>query len=264
MNPAGRQRCSEALERARRTAIPVSPLTDAEPELPLEDAYAIAQLGVAARLADGARLTGHKIGLTSTAVQAQLGVDQPDYGALLDDMEVPASGTVAAGRLLAPRVELEFAFRLRAPLEGPGVTDADVVAATAALQPAIEIVDSRIADWRITLADTVADNASSGAYVLGGESFALEALDPEATEVSLSVDGEVRETGRAAAVLGHPVRAVTWLANALGAFGTRLEAGQVILSGACTRMVDARPGEAFRGDFGPFGTVEVTFAKAAA
>ncbi len=261
MDESSHRHYADALERARRDGTPVAPLTEAEPELALEDAYAIQQVGVAARLEAGARLIGHKIGLTSTAVQAQLGVDQPDFGALLDDMSVP-DGVVAAGRLLQPRVEAEFAFHLRAELRGPGVTDDDVRAATAAVQPAIEIVDSRIAQWRIALADTVADNASSGAFVLGGTRFEVEALEPASAEVSLARNGEVVETGRADLVLGDPVRAVSWLANALAPFGAHLTAGEVVLSGACTRMVDAAPGDVFRADFGRFGTLDLEFATA--
>lgn len=262
MNESSRRHLADQLERARRDGTPVAALTQGEPELGLQDAYAIQQLGVAARLGAGARLVGHKIGLTSSAVQAQLGVDQPDYGALLDDMQLPEGAAVLAGRLLQPRVEAEFAFNLHADLQGPGVTDDDVRAATASVQPAIEIVDSRIADWRITLADTVADNASSGAFVLGGSPFPVEELQPESAEVSLARDGEVVETGRADLVLGDPIRAVTWLANALAAYGAELSAGEIVLSGACTRMVDAAPGDVFRADFGRFGTLDLEFATA--
>lgn len=253
---------SAALETARRTTTPIAPLTDSVPDLTVADAYEIGRAGIATRVAAGARVVGHKIGLTSKAVQEQLGVSSPDYGALLDDMAVPSGGTIPAGTLIAPRVELEFAFHLGADLGADGVTAADVLAATDAVQPAIEIVDSRIADWRITLADTVADNASSGAFVLGGERVAIADVDLPAAEAVLSADGEVVERGRADAVLGDPVRAVVWLANALGALGTTLAAGDVVLSGACTRMYAAAPGNAFRGDFGPFGAVEVTFAAA--
>jgi 2-keto-4-pentenoate hydratase len=260
MNKLDVERWAEALDRARRDRIAIEPLTATEPQLGLSDAYAIAQRGLARRLDDGARLVGHKLGLTSVAVQKQLGVDQPDYGGLLDDMVISSGASVPADLFIAPRVELEFAFHLSDRLAGPGIAEADVLAATKAVQPAIEIVDSRIVDWRITLADTVADNASSGAFVLGGESLAASELDPS-TAVQLNADGDLLEQGRADAVLGNPLRAVAWLANTLAAFGAELAAGQIVLSGACTRMAPALPGATYVGDFGRFGTVEVNFEE---
>jgi 2-keto-4-pentenoate hydratase len=262
MKPNEHERWATLLEQARTGRQAIPPLTDSRPELSVADAYAIAQRGLAARLAQGRRLIGHKIGLTSTVVQQQLGVDQPDYGALLDDMQLADRAEVPAALLISPRVELEFAFHLGRPLRGPGLTREEVAAATESIQPAIEIVDSRIADWRIALADTVADNASSGAFVLGGERLPLEHLDLD-TDVTLLRGGELLERGRPDAVLGDPCVAVAWLANALGELGTTLEAGQVVLSGACTRMAAAAPGDAFTGDFGPFGTVAITFAEEA-
>lgn len=254
---------AERLEAARASASPIAPLTEVEPNPSIADAYAIQRHGIEMRHATGRRLQGHKIGLTSQAVQEQLGVDQPDFGALLDDMEVTDGGQLPAGMLIAPRVELELAFHLREPLAGPGVTAEDVHRATRAVQPSIEIVDSRILDWRISLVDTIADNASSGAYVLGGLEVPIGDLDPTTVEVALRRDGETVETGRSDAVLGDPRAAVAWLANALATFGVSLQAGQVVLSGACTRMIAAKPGDAFVGDFGRLGTVSVRFAEVA-
>ncbi len=175
-----------ALRAARENSRPVAPLTEATPDLTVDQAYAIAARNVAARVAGGARVVGHKIGLTSVAVQQQLGVGEPDYGTLLDDMEIADGGVMSLAAFIAPRVELELAFHLGAPLRGPGIGVADVQAATESVQAAIEIVDSRVADWRITLADTVADNASSGAFVLGGPRVPLRALDPADLEASFS------------------------------------------------------------------------------
>jgi len=206
-----------ALGTAREQRRPIDPLTDALPELAIDDAYAIAQRGVTARIAGGARLVGHKIGLTSVAVQQQLGVTEPDYGALLDVMEIDSGAT-------------------------------------------IELVDSRVADWRIRLADTVADNASSAGFVLGGRRRPLGELDVSAVVVELWRGGEVVERGTSSAVLGDPCAAVAWLANALAPFGAALEAGQVVLSGACTRMVAVLPGDDFRGTFGGLGEVRLTVA----
>jgi len=254
-----RDRCVAQLERARIRRAPTRPLTDSLPALGAPDAYAIAQRGIERRVGAGARVVGHKIGLTATAVQRQLGVDSPDYGTLLDDMQLPDGGVADASALLAPKVELELAFVLGEPLAGPGVTVDDVQRATVFVAPAIEIVDSRIADWRIRLADTIADNASSGLFVLGATRRRPGDLDVTAVEATLRRGGEVVERGRSAAVLGDPRRAVAWLADALASSGDGLRAGHVVLSGACTRMVDAVPGDAFRGDFGPLGTVSVSF-----
>jgi 2-keto-4-pentenoate hydratase len=249
---------ADRLEAARLRRRPIAPITDAEPDLSIDDAYAIATFVVDARRAAGATIVGHKIGLTSVAVQQQLGVDQPDYGALLSDMRVE-DGATAPSSLIAPRVELELAFTLADALTGPGVTPEDVTAATATVRPAIEIVDSRIADWRITLGDTVADNASSGAFVLGGNPTAIDRLDPTALDVALHRNDENVAEGNTGAVLGDPRLAVAWLANALARHGARLAAGEVVLSGACTRMVEAAPGDTFVGDFGALGRVTVSF-----
>lgn len=245
-----RRQLADALLAARESRVPIPPLSALHPELSLADAYAIAQLGVETDLAAGARPAGHKIGLTSLAVQQQLGVDRPDYGTLLDTMEIAPGATIARADYIAPRIELELAFRLAAPLSGPDVTAADVRAATASVHPAIELVDSRIADWRITLPDTVADRASSAGYVLSESGFALDELDVRSVEVALRRDGEIVETGRSDAVLGDPCEAVAWLANALSALGGSLAAGEIVLSGACTRMLPVGAGERYRGSFG--------------
>jgi len=247
------------LAQAAADREPIAPLTDAVSELTIEDAYAIAQRIVERRVQGGARVVGHKIGLTSLAVQQQLGVSEPDFGALLDAMELPDGGAVDAARFIAPRVELELAFHLGERLAGPGVTVSDVRRATAAVQPAFELVDSRIADWRIRLADTVADRASSAAFVVGGERCSLADVDSTAVTVSLRRGGEVVETGISSAVLGDPCAAVAWLANALARLGTTLQPGDVVLSGACTRMVDAHAGDGFIGDFGPLGEIGLAF-----
>ena len=250
---AGRLR--DAADEARA----IEPLTEAVPGLSVADAYAIAQRIVGGRVRDGARVVGRKIGLTSLAVQQQLGVSEPDYGALLDTMELADGAAVDASRFVAPRVELELAFHMREPLSGPGVTAADVRQATASVQPSFELVDSRIIDWRIALADTVADNASSAAFVLGGERMELDQFDVTAVHAVLRRGEEVVETGTTSAVLGDPCEAVAWLANALAPFGARLEAGDVVLSGACTRMAPAGAGDRFTGDFGELGSVRLEF-----
>lgn len=255
-------RFSDALRQARETRIAISPLTDEFPRLSIPDAYAVAQRIVAVDVDAGARVVGHKIGLTSTAVQEQLGVSQPDYGVLLDTMEIVDGSVVDRDRFVAPRVELELAFRLRERLVGPGVTTDDVRRATAVVHPAIELVDSRIADWRIRLADTVADNASSAAFVISELGFSLDELDVAGVHVTLYKNDEVLEHGCSDAVLGDPCEAVAWLANALGPLGEPLESGEIVLSGACTRMAAASANDRFRGVFEGLGELSVSFGEA--
>jgi 2-keto-4-pentenoate hydratase len=252
------------LAQAATDARPIAPLTVAVPELAIEDAYAIAQRIVERRVRGGARVVGHKIGLTSPAVQQQLGVDQPDYGTLLDEMQLDDGATVDVGRYIAPRVELELAFRLAAPLPGPNVTADDVRRATADVAPAIELVDSRVRDWDIRLADTVADAASSAGFVLGAQARPLSELDPTDVAAELWRGTELIERGHTSAVLGDPCVSVAWLANALSRLGETLEPGQVILSGACTRMVPVAAGDRFRGVLAGLGEVSIAFADTGA
>ena len=244
------RRLSGALLAARDRRSPIPPLTDSEPSLTVADAYAVAQLGVAADVARGARPIGHKIGLTAEAVQRQLGVSTPDYGALLDTMAIADGATIDPGAYIAPRIEVELAFRLGAALHGPQVTVADVRAATESVHPSFELVDSRIADWRIRLADTVADRGSAAGFVVGETGLAIDALDSAAVEVTLERDGEAVQRGRSDAVLGDPCASVAWLAAALAALGEPLQAGELVLSGAITPMVSVAPGEQYRARFG--------------
>jgi 2-keto-4-pentenoate hydratase len=257
-------RYAETLRTARERREPIAPLTDSEPTLSVSDAYAIAQRNVDARTAAGARVVGHKIGLTSAAVQQQLGVDQPDYGTLLDEMQLDDGAVIDLGRYIAPRVELELACRLAAPLPGPNVTADDVRRATADVAPSIELVDSRVRDWQIRLADTVADAASSAGFVLGASARPLGELDPTDIAAELWRGTELLERGHSSAVLGDPCVSVAWLANALLELGERLEPGQVILSGACTRMVSVAPGDRFRGTLAGLGEVSIAFADTGA
>jgi 2-keto-4-pentenoate hydratase len=251
---------ADALRRAAAAATSIAPPSDSVPELTAADAYAIAQRNVALRVADGARVVGHKVGLTATAIQEQLGVDQPDYGALLDTMEITDGGSIDIAALIAPRVELELAFHLRTRLAGPGVTVQDVRDATADVQPSIELVDSRVADWRITLVDTVADAASSARFVLGGRRVALHQVDVADLDLELERNGEIVERGNSSAVLGNPCESVAWLANALSELGVALEPGHVVLSGTCTRVVAASAGDRFVGHFGELGSVSLNFS----
>jgi 2-keto-4-pentenoate hydratase len=251
---------ADALRAAEAMATPINPPTDGHPGLTVEDAYAIAQHNVALRVGAGERVVGHKVGLTAEAIQQQLGVDQPDFGALLDTMRIADGGTAQTGELIAPRVELELAFHLSLRLAGPGITVEDVRAATAHVQPAIELVDSRVIDWRIKLVDTVADAASSARFVLGGVCASLDEIEVRNVEMELERNGQIVERGNTSAVLGDPCASVAWLANALGAMGVTLEPGHVILSGSGTRVAPAAPGDTFVGHFGTLGSVTLNFS----
>jgi 2-keto-4-pentenoate hydratase len=240
------------LRQAAETRTPVPPIVARHPELTVADAYAIQSLN-----ADGRATSGHKIGLTSQAMQEQLGVSEPDYGRIFADELFETGATVARADLIAPRVEPEIAFVLASGLGQGDVTAADVIAATDYVLPALEIIDSRIADWRIGLIDTVADNASCGRFVLGTQRTSLDDVVLAAAHVDLFVDGEEVAHGCGAAVLGHPAKAVAWLANTVGEFGVTLAAGDVIMPGSMTAAVPLEAGQDVVADFGPLGRVEV-------
>jgi 2-keto-4-pentenoate hydratase len=247
---------------ARASGTPCAPVRDLLGDA--RAAYAVQSAWVDERLSAGAAVTGRKIGLTSPAVQAQLGVDSPDFGVLLDEMAVTAGGAADTARLLQPRIEAEVAFVLGADLNLAAPADADVVAATDSVTAALEIVDSRIAGWDITLLDTVADNASAGMYVLGPASRPLgPGLDLARCAMTMRRNGTVVSAGLGSACLGSPVRAVAWLAAAAYALGAPLRAGDVVLSGALGPMVEVQAGDRFEAEIGELGTVSVTFGAAA-
>jgi 2-keto-4-pentenoate hydratase len=254
-----RRAAAAVLAEAERDVRPIAPLAASWPGIDVEDAYAIQTLNVRDRLGAGAVVRGFKVGLTSHAMQSMLGVDEPDYGHLLDDMVVPDGAAIPRESLCRPKAEPEIAFVLRSPLRGPGTTSADVIRATAFVLPALEIIDSRIADWRIGLVDTVADNASSARVVLGTRPTPLDGLDPRTIGVVLRRNGEVVETGAMGAVLGSPVNAVAWLARKLAALDSTLEEGAIVLPGSPVRAVDAEAGDVFRADFAGLGAVSVRF-----
>ncbi|WP_371542949.1 fumarylacetoacetate hydrolase family protein [Streptomyces sp. NBC_00554] len=254
-----REEAARLLREAEHHVAPVDPLSALLPGLDLADAYTVQRDNIARRLADGATVIGHKVGLTAAAMRQLLGVDEPDFGHLLDDMVHRDGAPVRAARYCAPRIEPEICFRLARPLRGPGVTIADVLAATDAVAPAQEIVDSRIRDWRITLVDTVADNASSAGIVYGAWTPPADAPDLAAVTVDLTVDGEHVAAGSGSEVLGHPAAAVAWLANTLAAFGTALEPGHLVLPGAMTTAPFVHAGQKIEARFSGLGPVSVTF-----
>ncbi|HEX2823066.1 MAG TPA: fumarylacetoacetate hydrolase family protein [Streptosporangiaceae bacterium] len=239
---------------------PVEPLTGQYDDLTIEDAYEIQLLQVAHWTAAGAQVKGHKVGLTSAAMQRQLGVDRPDYGHLLDRMFWAEQEPIPADRFLQPRVEPETAFVLSRPLRGPGVTVAEAIAAVAFVLPALELIDSRIRDWKIGLADTIADNASSGGVILGSTPVALSAVDLRLAGCNLHKNGELAGTGAGGAVLGSPLTALVWLANTVGARGVVLAEGQVILPGSVTASIPVRAGDTVTATFAGLGSVTARFS----
>jgi 2-oxopent-4-enoate hydratase len=252
---------ADRLWQAEADRKPVEPITGEHPELSVQDAYAIQSANIARRTDGGRIIRGGKVGLTSRAMQQLLGVDEPDFGVLLDDMFVEDGAEVDLRTMLQPRVEAEIAFVLARDLAGPGVTTTDVLTATAGVLPAIEIVDSRIADWRIELVDTIADNASSGRVVVGGRLTPVTAVDLRLVGVMFYRNGVPIDSGAGAAALGNPAYCVAWLANKLGTFGSGLHAGDVVLPGALHRMVPVRPGDVFRAAFAHLGDVTVRFTR---
>jgi 2-keto-4-pentenoate hydratase len=247
------------LHQAEAERRPVPQVSAGRPWLGQAEAYEVQQEIVRRRMAAGERVLGWKIGLTSQAMQRQLNVDQPDYAPILSRFIVPDGGTISTSELIAPRIEAEIGFVLEAPLRGPGVTAADVVAATAGLVAALEVIDSRIENWRLTLVDTISDLASSARVVASERRVPLEGVDLRALEVVLRRDGEEVGRGVGAAVLGNPLEAMAWAANRLGELGTGFEAGQLVIPGALHASVPVTAGTTFTASFDRLGDVSVRF-----
>jgi 2-keto-4-pentenoate hydratase len=259
LSVATRDELAADLAQAERSREPIAPLTTAYPDIDVVDAYEIQLINIRQRVAEGARVLGHKVGLSSKAMQQMMGVDEPDYGHLLDEMQVFEDTPVKAGRYLYPRVEVEVGFILAEDLPGADCTEDDVLAATEALVPSIELIDTRITDWKIALCDTIADNASSAGFVLGQARVSPADVDVKAIDAVLTRNGEVIAEGRSDAVLGNPVTAVAWLSRKVESFGVRLRKGDIVLPGSCTRAIDARPGDEFVADFTGLGSVRLSF-----
>jgi 2-keto-4-pentenoate hydratase len=239
----------------------IAPVRDALTEGGLALAYAAQEANTERALAAGRRLVGRKIGLTSLAVQKQLGVNQPDYGMLFDDMAIPDGWEVPADRLIQPKVEAEIALVLGRDLDDPRLTVADVIRAIDFALPAIEIVDSRIADWKIGILDTIADNASSGMYVLGAQPKKLVGLDLRLAGMTMELNGAPVSVGVGAACLGDPLSATLWLAQTMARAGRPLKAGDTVLSGALGPMVAATRGGVYEARIEGLGSVRAAFAK---
>ena len=259
MTPVLIEQLGDELYQALTQRQMLEPLTNRHPDITIEDAYAIQQKMLARRLAAGEKVVGKKIGVTSQAVMNMLGVFQPDFGWLTDGMVFNEGESVPANTLIQPKAEGEIAFLLKKTLQGPGVTAADVLAATEGVMACFEIVDSRIRDWKIKIQDTVADNASCGVLVLGDRLVDVRDVDLATCGMVLEKNGEIVATGAGAAALGHPANAVAWLANTLGRLGIALEAGEVVLSGSLGIMVPVQAGDNLRVTIGGIGGCSVRF-----
>jgi len=261
MEPHRINALADELHAALRSGRTLTPLSEREAGITIDDAYRISSRMLERRIADGERVIGKKIGVTSKAVQDMLNVHQPDFGFLTDRMQVVNGATVSlreAG-LIQPRAEGEIAFILKQDLSGPGVTRQDVLDATECVLPCFEIVDSRIHDWKIRIQDTVADNASCGVFVLGEARVDPRAVDLAAVRLDMFKNGKPAGSGLGSAVQGHPAEAVAWLANTLGAFGIPFLAGEIILSGSLAPLVPAAAGDLFELNIGGMGSASVRF-----
>ena len=252
---------AQDLYTARRTGVPIAPFTDAQPELGMVDGYAIQKHLVHQLLEDGESIIGYKLGLTSAPMQKLLGVDSPDFGPVFASTVYRDGAELPVDRFIAPRMEGEIAVVLGSDLTGPDCTPAQALAATAGLAASLEIVDSRIADWRIKLADTVADLASNGAIALSSLVVPVDGYDPRLLGMVFTRNGEVVATGAGAAALGDPIAAVAWLANTLAPMGVTLPAGSIIMTGALHAMVPVQPGDVFRADFDRLGPITIRMAN---
>jgi 2-oxo-hept-3-ene-1,7-dioate hydratase len=259
MNEKELQEAAQSMLRAESEVKPVTQLSATYPAMTIDDAYAIQRQVIATKISEGRRIVGHKIGLTSKAMQSASGVNEPDYGVLLDDMFYSDGETLSAKRFIVPRIEVELAFVLGERLKGPGVTIFDVLRATEYVTPAMEIVDGR-SNYPRKIQDNIADNAASGGVIVGGRTVRPLDIDLRWVAAILSKNGVVEESGVAAAVLGHPALGIVWLANKLSKFNVSLEPGHFVLAGSFTRMVSVASGDTLHADFGPLGSIAVHFS----
>ncbi len=258
LSKTDRKKAADLLQKAERTRTPVTQLSTTWPKITIEDAYAIQNEVARRRMKAGARLIGHKIGLTSKAMQLSSQIDEPDYGHLFDDMMIADGAKVKHADYCVPRVELELAFVLAKPLKGPNVGLLDVLRATEYVVPSIEIIDARVQNPR-KIFDTVSDNGAAAGIVIGGRPVGPMDVDLRWVGGIMYRNAEIEETGVAAGVLGHPALGIAWLANKLAPFDVTLEPGHIMLSGSFIRPVWAERGDTLHADFGPLGDVSIQF-----
>ncbi len=258
LSQADREKAVELLLAAEAAREPMVQLSTTWPEITIDDSYAIQGAVIARKVAAGAKVIGHKVGLTSKAMQQSSKIDEPDYGHLLDTMMVADGAKVAHADYCIPRVEIELSFVLGAPLQGPGVGLLDVLRATEYVVPSIEIIDARVQNPR-KIFDTVADNGAAAGIVIGGRPVGPMEVDLRWVGGAMYRNGEIEETGLASGVLGHPALGVAWLANKIGPLGTVLEPGHIVLSGSFTRPVWAEKGDTLHADFGELGSLAIQF-----
>jgi 2-oxo-hept-3-ene-1,7-dioate hydratase len=254
------------LDRAERERRQIAQFSRAYPDMTIDDAYAVQHAWIERKIAAGQKIIGHKIGLTSRAMQRAVNINEPDYGVLLSPMRFHDGQTIPIDRFIEPRVEVEIAFVLKEPLRGPDCTIFDVLNHSDHVVPAVEIIDARIEridrEGRGTrsVLDTIADNAANAGIVIGGRPMRPDAIDLRWVPAILYRNGEIEETGVGAAVLNHPANGPAWLANRLSRFGVSLDAGEIVLGGSFTGQVFVRPGDSFHADFGPMGSIGMHFA----
>ncbi len=266
LSPAIIEEAVRRTQEAERTRTAVRALSFTQPDMTIEDAYAIQRLWMERKVAEGRKVLGHKIGLTSRAMQMSSQINEPDYGTLLDDMFFEDGSEIPMDRFIAPMLEVELAFVLERRLAGPNATVLDVLDATRYVQPALELIDART--FRIDpetkkprrVVDTISDNAADAGIIVGGRPVKPNTLDLRWVAALFYRNGQIEETGVAAGVLNHPATGIAWLANKLAPFGTALEAGEVVLSGSFTRPVACRAGDVFHADYGPLGQITCRFA----
>jgi 2-oxo-hept-3-ene-1,7-dioate hydratase len=255
----------DTLHQAERACVQVPALTLAHPGMDLDDAYAVQKGWVARKLAEGRKVIGYKIGLTSRAMQMAMKIDTPDYGVLLDDMLFANGATIAAGRFTDPRIEVEFAFVMKKPLAGANVSLEQVLDATDYVVPALELIAARSfrtdpqTGYTRTVVDTIADNAANAGIIVGDVNARPQDIDLRWAGAMLYLNGEVEETGLGAGVMNHPAHGIRWVCKRFAPHGIGLEPGQIILSGSFTRPVIVRAGDHIRADYGPLGTIDIRF-----
>ncbi len=253
------EQISGELIDAEKTCVPIVALTDRFKEVSYDDAYAIQLNTFDTKVGSGAIIVGKKIGLTSRAMQDQFGIREPDYGMIVDNMVVREGAPLPMSSLILPRIEPEMAFLLKSDLKGPGINAANVLDATEGVLPAFEVIDSRFKDWKITVKDSIADNASAATMILGGKLTPIKDIDLRLVGLVLEKNGEVVSTGAGAAVLGNPAASVAWLVNKLAEFDISLKKGEFVMSGSLVKAVPVEAGASFRATFDRLGSVSVRF-----